>query len=200
MTLPSTPQSAQELANLIFNQVQKSTEKVSDRTFKRGVIVEVNANGTSDVEVEGSPVATENILSLASYSPKVGDKVLLLSIGNTGTNLLILGALVNRVGDTQVGTSAWQLYYTREGKRQWRTYGTASENSISANGYRTRDVWFPGGLPDEYYIDSTAGANVDVLTTNTFPDTFGRLRIFIKNNSANVVHTTVAWSITLTEK
>ena len=83
-----------EIASIIENLVNDSTDKIRNKTFKRGIIDEiVTENQYCSVFVEGNSTSTPDVLSLASYKPFSGDKVLMVSIGSTGANLLILGSI-----------------------------------------------------------------------------------------------------------
>lgn len=82
-----------DIAATIKSLMDSSIDKVQNRTFKRGVIAAVTG-WTADVYVAGNTTTTtKKVISLASYQPTVGDKVLMLSIGDSGANLVILGKL-----------------------------------------------------------------------------------------------------------
>lgn len=81
-----------EIATIIQNLVKGATDKLSQRTYKRGIISAVTGQKAS-VKVEGNTVATPGVICLDNYRPQVNDKVLLLSIGDSGANLVILGRL-----------------------------------------------------------------------------------------------------------
>lgn len=85
-------ETAQPMARTINELIEKSNDKSLNRTFKRGIVGTVTGQ-YADVFIEGNSVSTKKILSLASYQPFEGHKVLVLSIGDSGTNLLILGRL-----------------------------------------------------------------------------------------------------------
>jgi hypothetical protein len=112
-----------EMANIIDGMIKASSDRIANRTFKRGIISAINGQ-YCDVLIEGNPVATEKIVCLASYIPHVGDTVLILSVGTSGSNLLVLGAIyttANRhttnnsqttrlvAGQATLGTGAWVL-------------------------------------------------------------------------------------------
>ena len=81
-----------ELASIIEAMVKKATTNIVNRTYKRGTIATINGQ-FANVYVEGNTTATANIPALFSYVPVVGHKVLIVSIGETGANLTILGRL-----------------------------------------------------------------------------------------------------------
>lgn len=83
---------ATEIADIIQAYVKNADQKALNRTFKRGVIVDTDGQ-KADVEVEGNDTPTQGILSIGSYRPTVGDRVLVVSIGESGANLLILGSI-----------------------------------------------------------------------------------------------------------
>ena len=83
-----------DIATTIKRLVDSATEKLSQRTYKRGIIASVSGSKAS-VYVEGNTTATPGVITLGTYQPKPNDKVLLLSIGETGANLVILGPLAD---------------------------------------------------------------------------------------------------------
>lgn len=81
-----------EIADIIDKRVKRATEKAFNKMYKRGIVA--SASGRyADVRIEGNSVATKGIPVLGNYNPVVGDKVLILSIGDTGTNLIIMGPI-----------------------------------------------------------------------------------------------------------
>lgn len=80
------------IAETIEQMVNKGIEKIYNRTYKRGVIDTINGQ-FADVFIEGNTVATVAVPAVYSYLPVVGHKVLIVSIGTTGANLVILGRL-----------------------------------------------------------------------------------------------------------
>lgn len=83
---------ANKVADSIERMIKKSNDNTVSRMYKRGVVATINGQ-YADVYIEGNPVSTKGILSLDSYTPKIGDKVLVLSIGDSGANQIILGGL-----------------------------------------------------------------------------------------------------------
>lgn len=100
---------AKNLAEIIGQFVDNRNDKTINRTYKRGIVDKATKN-TADVFVEGSTVATKNVLALDSYAPVKGDKVLIVSIGDTGANLIILGSIS---GKREWITPAYQNSWTR---------------------------------------------------------------------------------------
>ena len=82
---------AQLMARTIQDLIEKNQESFA-RMFKRGIIADHDGQ-YADVYINGSPIATEHILCVDSYQPVIGDKVMILSIGTTGANHLIVGGL-----------------------------------------------------------------------------------------------------------
>lgn len=80
------------LAETIEQMVNKGIEKIYNRTYKRGEIAAINGQ-FADVYIEGNTVATLKVPALFSYTPVIGHKVMIVSIGTTGANLVILGRL-----------------------------------------------------------------------------------------------------------
>lgn len=84
-----------KIAALINEQVIKAVSAVANKTFYRGVISAIKGR-TVDVFIEGNTTAIPNIACLDGYNPAVGHKVLVLSIGLSGTNFLV----VDKIDDT----------------------------------------------------------------------------------------------------
>lgn len=81
-----------EIAEIIKNEITKQVNDLAYKTYYRGEITAVLGNHAS-VEIEGGSEALTEVLSIGSYAPKIGDRVLVLSIGRSGANHLILGRL-----------------------------------------------------------------------------------------------------------
>lgn len=95
---------ANELAQIINSRVSKAVEALNQNTFKRGVVSAVSADlRYVDVKIEGNTTALPNIICIETYRPRLDDRVLLLSIGSTGTNYVCLGAL-----DPATDNQGWQ--------------------------------------------------------------------------------------------
>lgn len=88
---------AKEIADIIEAYVKNNE---GNQSMRRGVISVVRSGNKADVKIEGNPVAAKSILCLGSYSPVVGEKVLVASIGGTGANLLILGGIGGETGSS----------------------------------------------------------------------------------------------------
>lgn len=83
---------AQLLAQMVSQFVRRETDKTQNRMFKRGVIDSV-VGQKADVFIDGATVTTQSVLCIDSYTPQVGDKVLIISIGSSGANLIIIGSI-----------------------------------------------------------------------------------------------------------
>jgi len=83
---------ASQIAELIKREIDRRFDQIDTKTYYRGVITAVSSNKAS-VQIEGLATPFPDILSLGNYRPKVGDRVLVLSIGKTGTNFVILGPI-----------------------------------------------------------------------------------------------------------
>lgn len=88
----------QQIASLIKQEISKALRTITDQTFYRGEITAVSGK-TASVQIEGGGGSVPNILCIGSYVPVVGHRVLLISIGKTGSNFLILGRLDGLVPD-----------------------------------------------------------------------------------------------------
>lgn len=81
-----------EIAAIIDSRIEKQLERVYNKQYLRGIVDSV-VGQKADVFIEGSTTAHPNIACIGSYRPAVGDKVLLLSIGTSGANYVILGCI-----------------------------------------------------------------------------------------------------------
>lgn len=81
-----------EIAVIIQREIDRRLDAYALKQFQRGIVVDVNGR-RADVQIEGSENATGNILCISNYTPRVNDKVLVLRIGTSGANFLILGNL-----------------------------------------------------------------------------------------------------------
>lgn len=97
----------------IIDRLIKANLKTSGHTFKRGIVSARNEQ-TADVKVEGNTTATQGIICIDAYKPFVGDKVLILSIGESGANLIVLG----KISDTPK-TSKWKDLSFLNGAANW---------------------------------------------------------------------------------
>lgn len=102
-----------EIAETIERLATKATDKIADRTYKRGVVNTVTGQKAS-VYIEGNLVATPGIPSLGTYAPRTGDKVLILSIGRSGANPVILGPINTNINVwiTPTMQNGWTNYDT----------------------------------------------------------------------------------------
>lgn len=90
-----------------IDRLIKANLKSSGHTYKRG-IVSAFSHQTADVKVEGNTTATQGIICIDSYKPFIGDKVLILSIGESGANLIVLGKLTDTPKVTKWNNIAFQ--------------------------------------------------------------------------------------------
>lgn len=94
------------IAQMISNKVIGETTRLMDKNFLRGEIVTISGC-LADVLIEGDSIVTPGLVSLDSYNPVVGDKILLGNIGSMGINKVILGnmdcSLRHKVGTFMSG-------------------------------------------------------------------------------------------------
>lgn len=82
----------QQIAAIVKTEIAKAMNSVADRTFYRGIVTVISANGRRvNVQIEGATTATPNILCMSGYQPNVGDQVIIISIGTSGANFLCIG-------------------------------------------------------------------------------------------------------------
>lgn len=120
---------ANQIATIIENLINDKTDKIRNRRFQRGIVAAVNGIIRCDVYIEGNTVSTKNILCVDSYRPKVGDKVLVASLSDSGLNRVVLGGLS---GDTAlaaypVGAIYMSVVVTNPGTLfggTWEIWGT----------------------------------------------------------------------------
>ena len=83
-----------DIAKIISNEIDLRVNSFLDHQYERGVISGIALDAkTCSVKIQGSDNARLNIPYLLSYRPILNDKVLVLNIGRTGANLLIVGSL-----------------------------------------------------------------------------------------------------------
>ena len=82
-----------DVAALIKREITQAFQDISDRTYYQGEIDAVVDEYTADILLEGNTTVMPAISSVRSYRPKVGDRVLVLSIGRSGANHVILGRI-----------------------------------------------------------------------------------------------------------
>jgi hypothetical protein len=127
---------SKEIANIIDNLITQANDKSINKTFRRGIVESVSGVYVN-VYIEGSKTPTRNIIKLNSFSPAVGQKVLVLSIGDTGSNLLCIGSMGELAVDKiAVGNHVWRHYSSENGQ----VFGVGDSNlfmdtTASINGF-----------------------------------------------------------------
>jgi hypothetical protein len=96
-----------EIAKIIQNLINENNKSIS-RMFKRGVVSSI-AGQYANIYVEGNTVETKNVPSIGTHAPVVGEKVLMMSIGDTGANLVILGPIFASSPNSRTITTATTL-------------------------------------------------------------------------------------------
>lgn len=86
-------------ADVIRGTVRRKTQKLYDRTFRTGTVSTINSDVSCNVLVEGSTTPTQAIICVSSYTPRPGDKVLLLSAGESGADLMVFGPVGPPIGE-----------------------------------------------------------------------------------------------------
>jgi len=83
-----------EIAKIISQEVDSRIARFVDNQYLRGFVTAVSSDRQkATVKIEGSLAETPNIPCVNGYYPTVGDKVLVLNIGRSGANLLIINRL-----------------------------------------------------------------------------------------------------------
>lgn len=83
---------AKKIAQIISQEIDKRMAVLYNKQFQRGIVDAVNGQ-FADVFIEGATDAHPDILCLGSYKPAVDDKVLVLRLGNSGSNYLVVGPI-----------------------------------------------------------------------------------------------------------
>lgn len=192
---------AKLMAQIIGQFIDDRNERIINRTFKRGIVSAVDGT-RADVKVDGSDVATKNVLCLASYAPFIGDKVLLLSIGDTGANLVVLGVLENRTAAQQTDANGWRLE-RRDGKRVWSKRGSTGY-TVGASGWgsgTTTPLPVGMGTIGDRIVTGVAGTPDAAVTVQILARTTDNVVIFpISNQYGETVTNTIHWSIEIRDK
>lgn len=141
-----------KIAELIQNQVNDAMDTIAKKTFYRGTVAAIKGRMVN-VYIEGNTTATQNIVCLISYKPIVGDKVMVISIGNSGTNFLCLG----KIDDTGLVINLI-------------TNPSAETNSNNFTirlgvGGTTTDTGLPGGTK-AFFLQNMGGGSADYITGN----------------------------------
>jgi hypothetical protein len=87
---------ANDLAPVIAQMIAAQTDANGSRDFKRALVSSVY-ECYADVLVEGNSVLTRNVIIGHGVKMKIGDQVLVLSIGDSGTNLMILANITRQM-------------------------------------------------------------------------------------------------------
>lgn len=90
---------AVDFGRLIETMVNDRSRKFYERTFRRGIVYAVVSETVCDVQIDGATSPTLRVPCLGSYLPIVGQKVLVLSIGESGSDLIVLGPLGSPIGE-----------------------------------------------------------------------------------------------------
>ncbi len=81
-----------KIAQIVAAEMDKRLELYAKRAWYRGEVTAVNGSRV-DVKIEGQTTAMPNLLCINSYSPIIGDIVLIANIGTTGSNFVVMGML-----------------------------------------------------------------------------------------------------------
>ena len=81
-----------KLTEVISNEVDKRIAIYVDNQYKRGVVSAVSGN-YADVKINGASVDTPNVPVIIGFTPTVSQMVLIINMGASGANMLIIGAL-----------------------------------------------------------------------------------------------------------
>ena len=82
----------QQVAAIVKAEINKAKAQVANGTFYRGIVAAISVDGRKvNVYVEGSENVHPNILCMSGYQPNIGDQVIILNIGLTGSNFLCIG-------------------------------------------------------------------------------------------------------------
>lgn len=190
-----------EIAKIIQHYVEKEGKKTTT-SFRRGVVASTIGQ-YADVRMDGSAAITPRIFSLGSYTPKANDKVLVLSIGNSGTNLLILGKINTTDVQNSVDANGWRVSYLPSGKRQWRkrsSFGfTIGASNWSASLGSSN---LPVGMANlnGNYLEGTAASLDSAVTVaiHSEPNSTS-IRFMLSNQYGGSVTHTVHYSLCITE-
>lgn len=194
----------ERIAEIIKSEIDKRFNILAKKTYYRGEIDAVNGQ-FADVLIEGSTTPHPNIMALDGYTPKIGDKVLILSIGVTGSNYVILGSLnEDPTLNISVDSNGWTVYDYGSFK-QYRKKGSTAV-SMGGNG------WIHGGvaitLPTDMaslgtrFVEANISSS-DSAVTGAIHSTDSSATSFtfqLQNKYSGTVNCTMYWSICITEK
>ncbi len=111
-----------EIAKIISQEVDTRIAGIINTMHLRGVVNAIVDDTHVDLKIEGSENVTAGVRVASSYVPQVGDRVLILNMGLSGANLLVIAPLTYAT-DWIVPTLAgsWVTYdgtYNIEGYRK----------------------------------------------------------------------------------
>ena len=86
----------QQIAALVKTEINKAVGNLANRSVYRAQVVAV-AGSRVNVIMEHAAGVHPNILCMSGYQPVVGDQVLILNIGLSGSNFIVIGR-TNSVG------------------------------------------------------------------------------------------------------
>jgi hypothetical protein len=95
------------IADVIENLIDAKLAKMNTQTYMRGV-VDTASGKVAAVFIEGNATSTKGIPVLVPVAP--GDKVMVVSIGVTGANLLVMGSLTSFGWTDAILQNGWVNY------------------------------------------------------------------------------------------
>jgi hypothetical protein len=105
-----------EIAQIISREIDRRLGSYIDNQYLRGIVESIQDVSHVNVYVDGSLNVTGNLPVIKGLVPKVGEKVLILNMGRSGANLLVVASLeTTEAWKTPSMTGGWLSYDTDPG-------------------------------------------------------------------------------------
>jgi hypothetical protein len=190
-------------SNELLEQIKPEDQQ---QCFKLGVVSALFENGTAQVTFDGEDSASQKQYAyLDSYSPKLGDRVLLASISNNyvilgkvNYNVSPSGSVISEGKFTTINSTGLALLNSIDVSNSARFRGNVTfDNYLALSSLKVNGSigFFGGSLASKINVN-----NVPYITTNQYPDStysyneqtlLGQLKTDVTNlrNSLNEVIT-----------
>jgi hypothetical protein len=140
-----------KIAEIINQSVKDASYEIANKTFYRAIVTAIKGT-LVQVTVEGGSGDIPNVPCMYSYKPAVGDKVLMLSIGLTGTNFLVIDKIADSNQVINLITNP--------------SFETNTDGWTVSLGGGGRTASFPPQGTWAYYLQNIGGGRADYSTGN----------------------------------
>lgn len=201
----------QQVAQLVKSEINKAISGLANRSVYRAEVVAV-AGSRVNVIMEHAAGVHPNILCMSGYQPVVGDQVLILNIGLSGSNFIVIGRTNPEgvsgapIGEIQMtlkngadpgfilmtgGTftkaaypKLWDVVNANPG------YGTTDSGTFTLKDMRQRMPFGKTASGSFSMIGDVGGATEHTLTIAQLPNRTGRIEMHSNTARTNVTSAT----------